>query len=346
MRLSAFGQRQRIPTKADGATKPCAMKSKQERARAYVAAMPVSVAGQGGHDAAFNVAVVLTRGFNLGEQAALPLMLEWNNRCLPPWSESDLRHKLRSAATSSSKPAGYLLGASDAPQRECTMPGCESEAERKARQRQAWPEFKTLKPAGITAIAQLRQMLPDAVDLAHRYGFVRGAEIDGHRCFVIHEGTFAQARRLDGEPFTKADGTSIKAKNLPGSEGAFIGQSWLENAPRVLLLEGVVGLLEGMAALLRVYVSTPELWAVIAATSAGSRFSRDPSLLASLAGRRIRIVPDNDAAGMDAAATWLADLEAAGGTVDVRPMPEGYKDIGSILAAPELHAETFAALFQ
>ena len=35
--------------------------------------------------------------FGLGVEDALPLMLEWNERCQPPWDEKDLRHKLEDA---------------------------------------------------------------------------------------------------------------------------------------------------------------------------------------------------------------------------------------------------------
>jgi hypothetical protein len=313
-----------------------------ERARAYLARMPISVQGQGGHTAAFNAALALTKGFDLGEQDAFMLLSEWNAQCLPPWNDSDLRHKLKSAAASD-KPNGYLLA--DDLQRHQTTPDHETEAERKARNRQSWPEFKRLKPAGVEMIAKLRGIDIDAVDLANRCGLLKGAMIDGHPSFIITEGTFAQARKLSGEPFEKKDGSKIKAKNLPGSEGAFIGRSWLYDARHVLLTEGCIGLLEGMAALLPSYVATEQPWGVLAATSASSRFARAPDLLASLAGRHVRIIPDNDDAGRQAAMSWMTDLEAAGATVDVKQLPTGFKDLGEMVNSPEAH-QTLAALFQ
>ena len=69
-----------------------------ERARRYVAKCPPAVSGQGGHNSTFHVAAVLVHGFALGEADALALLGEWNRSCLPPWSESDLRHKITSAA--------------------------------------------------------------------------------------------------------------------------------------------------------------------------------------------------------------------------------------------------------
>ena len=314
-----------------------------ERAAAYLERMPPAIAGSSGHSATFNAAAVLSRGFTLNEHDALPLLLAWNQtHCQPPWTESELRHKLRSA-TSSTRPLGYLLD-EDTTNHGSLTPDFESEAEKKARQRKAWPEFKPLKPAGITAIAELRHMLPDAVDLAHRWGFLKGASIEGHNCLIVHEGTFAQARRLDGQPFTRSDGTPLKVKNLPGSEGAFIGQRWLGSAKHVLLVEGAIGLVEALAAF--TLVNMEQAWSIIAATSASSRFARDPALLERLAGRHVRIIPDADEAGLNAAASWLADLEAAGSTVDAMPLPDGIKDLGALLTTPEAHVETLNTLFQ
>jgi hypothetical protein len=227
--------------------------------------------------------------------------------------------------------------------RDRLAPDYETKTERKARKRKQWPPFKPLKAAGIRMLAQLRQILPDAVDLAHRRGLLKGAMVDGHRCFIIHEGTFAQVRRFDGGLFTLKEGKQIKAKNLRGSEGAFIGSSHLGEASHVLLVEGAIGLLEAYAALL--LVNTPKDWAAIAATSAGSRFARDPELLKRLAGRHVRIVADPDEAGMNGAGTWLADLEAVGCTVAAFTAPEGCKDLGDLLRDRERYMPTLNELF-
>jgi len=319
------------------------MQTIQERAAAYLERMPPAIAGSGGHSATFNAAAALVRGFALPEHDAWPILLAWNQtHCQPPWTEGELRHKLRDAARST-RPLGYLLDEA-VTNFDRTAPDFESEAEKKGRQRQAWPEFTPLKPAGITAIAELRHMLPDAVDLAHRWGFLKGAEIEGHKSFILHEGTFAQARRLDRKPFTRSEGTQIKAKNLPGSEGAFIGQRWLGAAKHVLIVEGVIGLLEALAAF--TLVNMAESWSILAATSTSSRFVRDPALLTRLRGRHVRIIPDADEAGHNAAATWLADLEAAGVHAEAVALPDGFKDLGEIIADSHNHRETLNAIFQ
>lgn len=76
---------------------PAATGDMVDRARAYVAKMPSAIAGAGGHDATFNVARKLVQDFDLREAEAWALLLEYNTRCEPPWSEKELRHKIESA---------------------------------------------------------------------------------------------------------------------------------------------------------------------------------------------------------------------------------------------------------
>jgi hypothetical protein len=83
-----------------------------ERARAYIAKLPPSISGQGGHDAAFRAACALIQGFDLTFHEAWPLLLEFNQRCDPPWSDRDLTHKLADATRQAQQSGrvGYLLG--------------------------------------------------------------------------------------------------------------------------------------------------------------------------------------------------------------------------------------------
>jgi hypothetical protein len=78
-----------------------------EQIRKYVAKMPVSVSGQGGHLAAWKVACVLMKGFALSIEHGFQIMSEWNEACHPPWTDSELIHKLEDASTSTG-PVGYL----------------------------------------------------------------------------------------------------------------------------------------------------------------------------------------------------------------------------------------------
>ena len=78
-----------------------------DRARRYVERMPPALAGSGGSTATFKVAVTLVRGFALPPDDALAILVDYNARCVPPWSMHELRHKIRQALKAK-LPAGYL----------------------------------------------------------------------------------------------------------------------------------------------------------------------------------------------------------------------------------------------
>ncbi len=85
------------------------------RAVAYVAKMPAAISGQRGHDATFTAARACYTGFALSVEETYRLLRDhYNPRCVPPWSESELRHKAQSAAdTPSDHPCGHLLAPRD-----------------------------------------------------------------------------------------------------------------------------------------------------------------------------------------------------------------------------------------
>ena len=81
-----------------------------ERALAYVRRAEPAISGQVGHAATMKVARTLVSGFCLPADDAMQLLHGYNSRCLPPWSNAELAHKLRSAlATPSPHPPGWML---------------------------------------------------------------------------------------------------------------------------------------------------------------------------------------------------------------------------------------------
>lgn len=85
------------------------------RASRYLAALPPSISGSNGHAACFRAALALAKGFALHPDDALRLLAtEFNPRCAPPWSEAELRHKIRSAMASRAQ-TGYSLSPFGAP---------------------------------------------------------------------------------------------------------------------------------------------------------------------------------------------------------------------------------------
>lgn len=83
----------------------------RERARRYIAAIPPAVAGDHGDVATFRVCCRLVRGFALAEEDALCVLADWNGACAPPWTEHELRAKLRAARRYGREPVGGLLEA-------------------------------------------------------------------------------------------------------------------------------------------------------------------------------------------------------------------------------------------
>jgi hypothetical protein len=317
------------------------MLSISERAAAYLERMPPAIAGSGGHAATFNAAAVLTRGFAMPEADALPLLLSWNQtHCQPSWSEADIRRKLRSAATST-RPLGYLLKDAETLWTPCAS-GFASDDEKKARQRESWPTFRAPTLTEIETISRLRHLPGSALRTAADAGLLRVGNCEHAACYILTEGHFAQARRLDGLPLPIKDGVS-KAKNLPGAVGAFIGASLLGEVSNVLLVEGCIGLLEALGS---IALADAQGWTAIAATSASSRFHRAPDLLARLKGRRVRIVPDGDEAGLEAAATWLAAMDHAGAFPDAIELPPECKDLGPIISDSLRYQPFLTTLFQ
>jgi predicted P-loop ATPase len=70
-----------------------------DRARAYIATMPPAISGQGGHAATWNVARKVVCDFGIDEQRAFILLCDFNLRCVPPWTDKELRHKIKEAVT-------------------------------------------------------------------------------------------------------------------------------------------------------------------------------------------------------------------------------------------------------
>ncbi len=314
-----------------------------ERASAYLERMPPAIAGSGGDTATFNAAVTLVRGFAMSESDALPIFLAWNQtHCQPSWSEAGIRQKLRSASHST-RPLGYLLK-NDAPARERTVPDFENEAEKKARHRKTWPAFSPPELSDIETISKLRSIPGSALRTAADAGLLRVCQYESAECFILTDGQFAQARRIDGKPLPIRDGFS-KAKNLLGSSGAFIGTSLLDNSSKVLLVEGCIGLLEALGC---IALADAQGWTAVAAVSAVSRFHRAPDLLAKLRGRHVRVVPDNDEAGtgVDAAYEWLRELISAGVMVDAIKLPSECKDLGPIVSDHLSYEPSLNSLFQ
>jgi hypothetical protein len=69
-----------------------------QKARSYLRKVSPAVEGEAGDRQTFYAACLLVHDFGLAVEEALPLLLEWNERCAPPWPFEALVHKLEAAA--------------------------------------------------------------------------------------------------------------------------------------------------------------------------------------------------------------------------------------------------------
>jgi RecA-family ATPase len=86
-----------------------------DQAARWLDKQPPAVSGQSGHNQTFAVACALVWGFNLSRGDAGALLRDYSARCVPPWSDRDIEHKLADAEREghkSGKPRGYMLRSS------------------------------------------------------------------------------------------------------------------------------------------------------------------------------------------------------------------------------------------
>ncbi len=79
-----------------------------ERARRWLAVRDPAIEGSGGDRHTWETTVCIVRGFDLDPETAYALLAEWNQRCVPPWTERDLRRKVREANERGQLPRGFL----------------------------------------------------------------------------------------------------------------------------------------------------------------------------------------------------------------------------------------------
>ena len=88
--------------------------TKSERIAKYLEACPAAESGYGGHNQTFKVVCALYKGWALSEEETLMWLRVYNRKCLPPWSERELMHKVQSAArVAHNNPRGYLIKPED-----------------------------------------------------------------------------------------------------------------------------------------------------------------------------------------------------------------------------------------
>jgi hypothetical protein len=79
------------------------------QARNYLRKVPPAVEGHGGDAHTWQVACLLVIDFGLTPERAVPVLAEWNRKCLPPWTLPDLLHKLEAADALEGRERGWRV---------------------------------------------------------------------------------------------------------------------------------------------------------------------------------------------------------------------------------------------
>ncbi|MBI5387811.1 MAG: hypothetical protein HZA90_24380 [Verrucomicrobia bacterium] len=303
-----------------------------DRARAYLAKLPPAISGQGGHAATFAAACRLVE-FDVAEADALEILKAWNlTHCQPPWTEAELRHKLADAYRTTAPRACFAA-------RNFLSP-CPLSSPLPPSRRPALPPLRAGTAQDFAALASRRGLAADGLRLASARGLLR---FGGHRtraAWFILDGThrMAQARRLDGQPWTP----DAKAWTLAGSKA-----NWPVGADEARPF-AVVAFCEGGPDLLAAHCfiaaeARGNDCAAVAMLGGCARIH--PDALPLFRGKRIRLFPHVDDTGQDAAKRWAAQLADAGAEVDAfnlaglrRTDGEPVKDFNDLAA---IHADDF-----
>lgn len=101
-----------LPT---GARVYSSAESRMVRGRAYLEAMGPAIEGQAGDTHTYKAACWLVNDLDLSDVDALELLREWNQGCVPPWSEQELESKVQHARRYGLHPPGAALASAAGP---------------------------------------------------------------------------------------------------------------------------------------------------------------------------------------------------------------------------------------
>ena len=187
------------------------------RARKYLSAMDPSIQGQQGSDRAYAAATALVHGFELDPDTALQLLREdFNPRCVPPWSEKELQHKVDDAQNKPhDRPRGWLRGSDSTPMHTTTQ--------------------QTGQLACLLADAQLREfeMCVLRARLFMPHNLVQSV-IEGKLRHYSWSCTEAAAAVMQIPPTTRPTRTHLLARGCPAADVATLTDGAEESVDGVL----------------------------------------------------------------------------------------------------------------
>ena len=191
-----------------------------------------------------------------------------------------------------------------------TKPSSRSELEpwnevERLEKKRSWPVFEIPREGELTAIAQLRSIQIDALQMAVQRGILRVIVHGGDQAvrWVVTDTMLhvAQKRTFDGS-MLRTTSNAVKAMTLPGSSTCWpVGLAALKPEHRsVLLVEGGPDLLAAFEFIRREGREAD----THAVAMLGAKARIHPSLHHHFAGKTIRIIQHSDKAGEEAGREW------------------------------------------
>jgi hypothetical protein len=307
------------------------MISVEERAARYLEKMEPAIQGQRGSDKAFKAACILTQGFSLDGSTSVDLLLQhFNPRCVPPWSEPELIHKVKNAEKlRGKKPEGYLLVKEDSYRSNLRC-------------------FQTPSREDCKEIAESRNLHGPGIMLAGRLGVVKVGDWHGQRVWGICDagGPLAAIRRVDGkmlEGYREMAPRKTHCFSRAGDYHKPVGfQTGLQGCNSIALCEGLPDFLALWEQILRESsiqaqggnpfnlgsleaIKAKLQWIPLAMLAASARVE-GPSR-ENFRGKQVRIFCHNEEAGRIAATRWKDEIQDIATDVD-------FYDCGEIVTTP------------
>lgn len=290
-----------------------------ERSRAYIAAVPGAVQGQGGDQHTYRTCCVLVNDFGLSETEAWPLLLEWNRKCTPLWAEADLRVKLRSALRCQHpsprgiklESAGYRFErrASSTPPAKQDKPDCAG--------------FRSGTAVQLKRLAASRPYGLEGLEWATERGLLLFGEWHGNIVYGVTDssGYVLEIRRVDGQPFPAVGNlTERKSHALRGSQKSWpVGILESKDFPAIALVEGIPDFLEAHHLALWEQACDCRSRRVPCApvtVLSGSPMIAEAALL-HFRGKHVRIFPHADATGQKGGNRWANQLHGIAAKVEL-----------------------------
>lgn len=288
----------------------------EDRISRYVAKLDPSVSGQNGHNTLFLAAGKLVSGWALSDEEALPFLFEFNSRCAPPWSTSELKRKLKEARKKQSRykhPIGHLRGKDIG-----VLPKTQTTEEPYVPPQKPYLiRFRKGYAREFQQMQEKRGWSIPALKAAEDLGVLRFGNAARQACWIVRDGSgiCAEARRLDDKLFPpfkneEKDLPERKAHSILHSDKRWPLGIQIPADPlySVCMFEGAPDLLSGYH--FRYLQGRNDVVPTAMLGKGMAQHGFHPDSWNLLRGRRVRIFPHNDVNGdgLRKALHWANEL--------------------------------------